>query len=86
MDLEFQVQARGSSYWLAQIAYKEVMLTYVNFCHQVLRIQGILSKKPKITQVYVDDGSVLQGSSVAAVHANKLFIGTVFHRALFCDL
>ncbi|KAJ6666617.1 hypothetical protein lerEdw1_020340 [Lerista edwardsae] len=53
---------------------------------EVLRIQDILSEKPTVTQVYVDDGSVLQGSSVATVHANKLLIGTVFHRALSCDL
>ncbi|XP_066483150.1 serum paraoxonase/arylesterase 2-like isoform X2 [Tiliqua scincoides] len=53
---------------------------------EVLRIQDIHSEKPTVTQVYADDGSELQGSSVAAVHANKLLIGTVFHRALSCDL
>ncbi|KAJ6666620.1 hypothetical protein lerEdw1_020343 [Lerista edwardsae] len=53
---------------------------------EVIRIQDIHSEKPTVTQVYVDDGSVIQGCSVAAVHANKLFIGTVFHRALSCDL
>ncbi|KAJ6666618.1 hypothetical protein lerEdw1_020341 [Lerista edwardsae] len=53
---------------------------------EVLRIQDILSEKPTVTQVYVDDGSELQGSSVAAVHANKLLVGTIFHRALSCDL
>ncbi|XP_066483984.1 serum paraoxonase/arylesterase 2-like [Tiliqua scincoides] len=53
---------------------------------EVFRIQDIHSEKPIVTQVYVDDGSVIQASSVAAVHTNKLFIGTIFHRALFCDL
>ncbi|CAI5788704.1 paraoxonase arylesterase 2 [Podarcis lilfordi] len=53
---------------------------------EVLRIQGILSEKPVVTQVYVDDGSVIQGSSVANVYDNQLLIGTVFHRALRCEL
>ncbi|XP_053122095.1 serum paraoxonase/arylesterase 2-like [Hemicordylus capensis] len=53
---------------------------------QVFRIQDILSEKPSVTQVYVDDGSIIQGSSVAALYGKKLLIGTVFHRALSCDL
>uniref|UniRef100_A0A8D0H0B9 Paraoxonase n=1 Tax=Sphenodon punctatus TaxID=8508 RepID=A0A8D0H0B9_SPHPU len=53
---------------------------------EVLRIQDILSEKPTVTQVYVDDGSVLQASSVAAVYDKKLLIGTIFHRALYCKL
>ncbi|XP_054846986.1 serum paraoxonase/arylesterase 2-like [Eublepharis macularius] len=53
---------------------------------EVLRIQDILSEKPKVSQVYVDDGSVIQGSSVATVYGKKLLIGTVFHRALSCEL
>ncbi|XP_015257356.1 PREDICTED: serum paraoxonase/arylesterase 2-like [Cyprinodon variegatus] len=53
---------------------------------EVIRIQNILSDQPVITQVYTDDGHVLMGSSVAAVYGEKLLIGTVFHKALCCDL
>ncbi|XP_062363917.1 serum paraoxonase/arylesterase 2 isoform X1 [Cinclus cinclus] len=53
---------------------------------EVLRIQNILSEKPVVTRVYSDNGSVLQGSSVASIYEGKLLIGTVFHRALYCDL
>lgn len=53
---------------------------------QVLRIQNILSDEPVVTRVYSDNGSVLQGSSVASIYEGKLLIGTVFHRALYCDL
>ncbi|RLW11335.1 hypothetical protein DV515_00001534 [Chloebia gouldiae] len=52
----------------------------------VLRIQNILSEEPVVTRVYSDNGSVLQGSSVASIYEGKLLIGTVFHRALYCDL
>ncbi|NXG49700.1 PON2 arylesterase, partial [Psilopogon haemacephalus] len=53
---------------------------------EVLRIQDILGERPAVTRVYADDGSVLQGSSVAAVYEGKLLVGTVFHRALYCQL
>ncbi|XP_042329482.1 serum paraoxonase/arylesterase 2-like isoform X2 [Sceloporus undulatus] len=53
---------------------------------EVLRIQDILSEKPTVTQVYIDDGSLIQGSSSAAVYNGHLLIGTVFHRALHCVL
>ncbi|XP_075778461.1 serum paraoxonase/arylesterase 2 [Pelodiscus sinensis] len=53
---------------------------------EVLRIQNIHSANPTVTQVYAENGSVLQGSSVAAVHSGKLLIGTIFHRALYCEL
>uniref|UniRef100_A0A8D0BWP4 Paraoxonase n=1 Tax=Salvator merianae TaxID=96440 RepID=A0A8D0BWP4_SALMN len=53
---------------------------------EVLRIQDILSEKPTVTQVYIDDGSVIQGCSVAAVYEKHLLIGTVFHRGLHCEL
>ncbi|XP_003222032.2 serum paraoxonase/arylesterase 2 [Anolis carolinensis] len=53
---------------------------------EVIRIQNILSEKPTVTQVYVDDGSIIQGSSCAAVYDGHLFIGTVFHRLLHCHL
>ncbi|XP_074840816.1 serum paraoxonase/arylesterase 2-like [Carettochelys insculpta] len=53
---------------------------------EVLRIQDVLSAKPIVTQVYAENGSVLQGSSVAALYSGKLLIGTVFHRALYCVL
>ncbi|XP_051007926.1 serum paraoxonase/arylesterase 1 isoform X2 [Acomys russatus] len=53
---------------------------------EVLRIQNILSEEPKVTVVYAENGTVLQGSTVASVYKGKLLIGTVFHRALYCDL
>ncbi|XP_064362161.1 serum paraoxonase/arylesterase 2 [Dromaius novaehollandiae] len=53
---------------------------------EVLRIQNILSEKPTVTRVYANNGSVLQGSSAAAVYKGKLLVGTVFHRALYCEL
>ncbi|XP_020855645.1 serum paraoxonase/arylesterase 1 [Phascolarctos cinereus] len=53
---------------------------------EVLRIQNILSPEPTVTRVYAEDGSVLQGSTVASVFKGKLLIGTVFHRALYCEL
>ncbi|NXR13088.1 PON2 arylesterase, partial [Semnornis frantzii] len=53
---------------------------------EVLHIQDILGERPAVTRIYADDGSVLQGSSVAAVHESKLLVGTVFHRALYCEL
>ncbi|XP_065688447.1 serum paraoxonase/arylesterase 2 [Patagioenas fasciata] len=53
---------------------------------EVLRVQNILSEEPVVTRVYSDDGSVLQGTSVASIYEGKLLIGTVFHRALYCEL
>ncbi|XP_004582374.1 serum paraoxonase/lactonase 3 [Ochotona princeps] len=53
---------------------------------EVLRIHGALSDKPKVSPVYINDGSVLQGSTVASVYQGKMLIGTVFHRALYCEL
>ncbi|XP_029958553.1 serum paraoxonase/arylesterase 2-like [Salarias fasciatus] len=53
---------------------------------EVIRIQNIHSDQPVVTQVYMDDGSVIIGSSVATVYGEKLLIGTVFHKALYCDL
>ncbi|EPQ13859.1 Serum paraoxonase/lactonase 3 [Myotis brandtii] len=53
---------------------------------EVLRIQDVLSEKPRISTEYANSGSVLQGSSVAFVHNRRLLIGTVFHKALYCEL
>lgn len=53
---------------------------------EVLRIQNILSEEPKVTVVYAENGTVLQGTTVASVYKGKVLIGTVFHRALYCDL
>ncbi|XP_029088993.1 serum paraoxonase/lactonase 3 isoform X4 [Monodon monoceros] len=53
---------------------------------EVLRIQNALSEKPRISTEYANNGSVLQGSSVASVYQGKLLIGTVFHKALYCVL
>ncbi|XP_038653474.1 serum paraoxonase/arylesterase 2-like [Scyliorhinus canicula] len=53
---------------------------------EVIRIENILSMDPKVTQVYVNNDSTLQGSSVATVYEEKLLIGTIFHKALYCEL
>ncbi|MGH0170784.1 UNVERIFIED_CONTAM: hypothetical protein FKN15_002648 [Acipenser sinensis] len=53
---------------------------------EVIQIKNIHSEEPIVTQVYADNGSVIQGSSVATVYKGKLLIGTVFHKALYCDL
>ncbi|XP_055445733.1 serum paraoxonase/lactonase 3 [Bubalus kerabau] len=53
---------------------------------EALRIQNALSEKPMISTIYANNGSVLQGSSVASVYRGKLLIGTVFHKALYCEL
>ncbi|XP_072250567.1 serum paraoxonase/arylesterase 2-like [Leuresthes tenuis] len=53
---------------------------------EVIRIQNIHSDQPVVTQVYADDGNVIRGSSVATVYGGKLLIGSVFHKALCCDL
>ncbi|XP_003896354.1 serum paraoxonase/arylesterase 1 [Papio anubis] len=53
---------------------------------EVLQIQNILTEEPKVTQVYAENGTVLQGSTVASVYKGKLLIGTVFHKALYCEL
>ncbi|XP_076016717.1 serum paraoxonase/arylesterase 2-like [Genypterus blacodes] len=53
---------------------------------EVIKIQNIHAEQPVVTQVYADNGNVLMGSSVAAPFGGKLLIGTVFHKALCCDL
>ncbi|KAG1947611.1 serum paraoxonase/arylesterase 2-like isoform X1 [Pimephales promelas] len=53
---------------------------------EVIRIENILSEKPQVTQVYADDGSVIMASSVATPYRGKLLIGTVYQKALICDL
>ncbi|KAJ8004745.1 hypothetical protein DPEC_G00139480 [Dallia pectoralis] len=53
---------------------------------EVVQIQDILSESPVVTQIYADDGSVLIGSSVAAPYEGKLLIGTVYQKALICEL
>ncbi|XP_051872177.1 serum paraoxonase/arylesterase 2-like [Pristis pectinata] len=53
---------------------------------EVIRVESILSKDPKVTHVYMNNGSVLQSTSVAMVYEDKLLIGTIFHKALYCEL
>ncbi|KAM3928180.1 serum paraoxonase/arylesterase 2-like [Leptodactylus fuscus] len=52
---------------------------------EVVRVQNIHSDHPIVTKVYVNNGSVIQGSSCASVYKGQLLIGTVFHRALLCQ-
>ncbi|XP_069815502.1 serum paraoxonase/arylesterase 2-like [Dendropsophus ebraccatus] len=53
---------------------------------EVVRIQNIHSDTPTVTTVYANDGSVLQASTCAVVYENKLLVGTIFHKALYCEL
>ncbi|XP_054478306.1 serum paraoxonase/arylesterase 2-like [Anoplopoma fimbria] len=53
---------------------------------EIIRIKNIHSDQPVVSQEYVDDGHVLMASTVAAPYEGKLLIGTVFHKALICDL
>ncbi len=67
-------------------AYSALYNSFLLCFLQVIRIQNIHSDQPKVTQVYTDDGQVIMGSSVAAPYGGKLLIGTVFHKAICCDL
>ncbi|XP_036998682.2 serum paraoxonase/arylesterase 1 [Artibeus jamaicensis] len=53
---------------------------------EVLQIQNILTEEPKVTVAYAENGTVLQGSSVASVYKGRLLIGTVYQKALLCEL
>lgn len=53
---------------------------------EVIRIQNIHSEKPIVSQVFADNGSLVSASSVATPYNGKLLIGSVFHKALCCDL
>uniref|UniRef100_A0A3B4Z4R6 Paraoxonase n=1 Tax=Stegastes partitus TaxID=144197 RepID=A0A3B4Z4R6_9TELE len=53
---------------------------------EIIRIQNIHSQHPVVTVEYVDDGHVLMGSTVAAPYEGRLLVGTIFHKALYCDL
>ncbi|XP_042346630.1 serum paraoxonase/arylesterase 2-like isoform X2 [Plectropomus leopardus] len=53
---------------------------------EVIRIKNIHSEQPVVSLEYADDGHMLMASTVAAPYEGKLLIGTVFHKALYCDL
>ncbi|KAG8443122.1 hypothetical protein GDO86_011800 [Hymenochirus boettgeri] len=53
---------------------------------EVVRVRNIHSENPIVTQVYVNNGSLIQASSSACVYEGKLLVGTVFHKALYCEL
>ncbi|XP_076594131.1 serum paraoxonase/arylesterase 2-like isoform X1 [Chaetodon auriga] len=53
---------------------------------EIIRIKNILSEQPVVSQEYVDDGHVIMASTIAAPYEGKLLIGSVFHKALCCDL
>uniref|UniRef100_A0A3Q3VRE9 Paraoxonase n=1 Tax=Mola mola TaxID=94237 RepID=A0A3Q3VRE9_MOLML len=53
---------------------------------EVIHVKNIHSERPLVSQEYGDDGRVIMASSVAAPYEGKLLIGTVFHKALLCDL
>lgn len=72
---------------LLHLHFQLYLLCFTFLCFlQVIKIQNIHSEKPVVTQVYADDGHVIMGSSVAAHYGGKVLIGTVFHKALCCDL
>ncbi|XP_066440572.1 serum paraoxonase/arylesterase 2-like [Eleutherodactylus coqui] len=53
---------------------------------EVVRVQNIHSDNPIVTTVYANNGSVIQGGSCASVYKGQLLVGTVFHRAMHCQL
>lgn len=53
---------------------------------EIIRIENIHSDNPTVTTVYANNGSVLQASTIAAVYDNKLLVGTIFHKTLYCRL
>ncbi|XP_075067887.1 serum paraoxonase/arylesterase 2-like [Mixophyes fleayi] len=53
---------------------------------EVVRVQNIHSDNPIVTTVYLNNGSVLQASCSATVYEGKLLVGTIFHKALYCEL
>ncbi|XP_075413724.1 serum paraoxonase/arylesterase 1 [Tenrec ecaudatus] len=53
---------------------------------EVIQIRDILSDEPKVTVVYAENGRVLQGSTAASVYKRKMLIGTVYQKALYCEL
>lgn len=53
---------------------------------EIILVRNILSEQPVVSQEYVDDGKVIMASSVAAPFEGKLLIGSVFHKALYCNL
>lgn len=73
-------------YWWLSVMGLWCFALILCILEQVLRIQNILSEKPSVSTVYANNGSVLQGSSVASVYYGKLLIGTLYHRALYCEL
>ncbi|XP_070581951.1 serum paraoxonase/arylesterase 1-like [Ptychodera flava] len=40
----------------------------------------------EIQEVFVDDGALISGSSVASVYKNKLLVGSVIHTTVYCDI
>ncbi|XP_070581953.1 serum paraoxonase/arylesterase 2-like [Ptychodera flava] len=40
----------------------------------------------EIQEVFVDDGAIISGSSVAKFYKNKLLIGSVLHTTLYCEI
>lgn len=54
---------------------------------KVLMIHMSNSSHPTgITELYSDDGNNLSGSSVASIYDNKMLIGTVLDKLMFCEL
>ncbi|XP_039974806.1 serum paraoxonase/arylesterase 2-like isoform X2 [Xiphias gladius] len=53
---------------------------------EVIQVKNIHSEQPVVSQEYADNGHVIMASSVAAPYERKLLIGSVFHKALCCDL
>lgn len=62
------------------------MLSSLLIFFKVIRIQNIHSDQPVVTQVYSDNGKMIIGSSTATVYGGKLLIGSVYHKALCCEL
>ena len=74
-----------------------IMSSFIYYCHALsLYYQVLLLHMDKagatvtrVTELLADDGlspDSLYGSSVAATYKNKMLVGTVFHKLLYCDI
>lgn len=39
-----------------------------------------------ITEIYSDDGNSISGSSVASIYDNKMLVGSVMDKLIYCEV
>ena len=53
---------------------------------QVLRVSLDKDLNVDVREVLADDGQLLRGSSVACTHGERMLVGTIKNKMLYCDL